>query len=748
MFDTLITLALRQRAFIIIIALALLGYGLYAVNQISIEAFPDVQDVQVQVVTQAIGQAPEEVERTVSLPIEREMSGVPGMTQLRSVSITGLSVVTLTFNDKTADYFARQQVLERLQTVNLPPGIQPVLAPLTTAVGEIYRYVLEAPPNAEREEIRAIQDWTVRPALRMVPGIADVVSFGGAIREMQVQINPELLRKYAISLDDVTQALTGASVNGSGGLMRRGDEALVVRTLGLFNNLDDVRDVVIVARDGKPVRISDVAEVINGARPRSGIVAFNDRDDVVEGIVQMTKGGNAAKIVEALKLKVDEVNARLPEGYRLKPIYQRTELIGHTVATVGENLLVGAVLVTAILLGFLRNLRAAIIVAAVIPLSLLFAFILMHAMGVSANLISLGAVDFGVIIDSAVVMVEALMVRLAVDAHTEHHGIVSPVGRRIHALKQTCVELGSPIMFSKAIIIVAFLPIFTFQRVEGRIFTPVALTLSFALLGGLILTLTLVPTLLSYALNKQDMAEKESPWLHALQHRYRALLIKLQARRRATVIGSGACLVVALALAPLLGSEFLPKLDEGNIWLTIGLPQSSGLSNTKSIEQKVRATLLEYPEVKAVITHVGRPDDGTDPKGPNNIEILVDLKPHDEWRFATKDALVDSMSGKLAAIPGLPTNFSQVIQDSVEESLSGAKGEIAVKVFGPSLDVLEAKGRQIATVLNRIQENAMRGGQEGRSATGRAVRSRELKGIAQDLEFNGSLWKLAEEVAA
>ena len=705
MFDNLITAVLRQRAFVIIAALVLLGYGLYAFNQITIEAFPDVQDVQVQVVTQATGQAPEEVERTVTLPIEREMSGVPGLTQLRSVSITGLSVVTLTFNEKTADYFARQQVLERLQTVALPAGMQPVLAPLTTAVGEIYRYVLEAPPAAAQEEVRAVQDWTVRPALRMVPGIADVVSFGGAIREMQVRIDPNLLRKYAVSLDEVSQALAGSSANGSGGLLRRGDEALVVRTLGLFTNLDDVRDVVIVARDGKPVRIGDVAEVIAGARPRTGIVAFNDRDDVIEGIVQMTKGGNAAKIVEALRIKVDEVNARLPDGYRLRPIYQRSELIAHTVATVGENLLVGAILVTAILLAFLRNLRAAIIVAAVIPLSLMFAFILMHAMGVSANLISLGAVDFGVIIDSAVVMVEALMVRLAVDAHTEHHGITSPIGRRMHALKQTCVELGAPIMFSKAIIIVAFLPIFTFQRVEGRIFTPVALTLSFALLGGLLLTLTLVPTLLSYALNK-DMAEKESVWLHRLQTGYRALLVRLQLRRRATIAVSVLILAAALLLAPLLGSEFLPKLDEGNIWLTISLPQSSALSNTKEIERKVRAVLSSYPEVKAVITHVGRPDDGTDPKGPNNIEILVDLKPHDEWRFATKDALVDSMSAKLATIPGLPTNFSQVIQDSVEESLSGAKGEIAVKVFGPNLEMLETKGRQIASVLDRIQGSA------------------------------------------
>ena len=703
MFDTLITLALRQRIFVILAAVLVLGYGIYAVNQISIEAFPDVQDVQVQVVTQAPGQAPEEVERTISLPIEREMSGVPGMTQLRSVSITGLSVVTLTFNEKTADYFARQQVLERLQQVSLPPGSQPTLAPLTTAVGEIYRYVLEAPPTASREDIRAVQDWTIRPALRMVPGIAEVVSFGGAIREVQVRIDPDRLRRYSVSLAEVGQALAAASGNGSGGLMRRGDEALVVRTLGLFQSLDDVRDVVVVARDGKPVRVSDVAEVENGFRPRSGIVAFDQHDDVVEGIVQMTKGGNAAKIVEALRLKVDDVNAHLPEGYRIRPIYQRTELIGHTVATVGENLLVGAGLVTAILLIFLRNLRAAVIVAAIIPLSLLFAFILMHAMGVSANLISLGAVDFGVIIDSAVVMVEALMVRLAADAHAEHHGIASPVGRRLHALKQTCVELGSPIMFSKAIIIVAFLPIFTFQRVEGRIFTPVALTLSFALLGGLILTLTLVPTLLSYALNKQDMAEKESPWLHRLQHRYRALLVKLQARRRATVIGSGACLVVALALAPLLGSEFLPKLDEGNIWLTIGLPQSSGLTNTKSIEQKVRATLLEYPEVKAVITHVGRPDDGTDPKGPNNIEVLVDLKPHGEWRKGVnKPALIEEMRATLSEIPGVAFNFAQPIRDSVEESTSGARGQVVLKLFGPDIPTLRGILEQTLGLVKNI----------------------------------------------
>lgn len=700
-FDRFFTAVLHQRMFAVIMSLALLGYGLYSFSQITIEAFPDVQDVQVQVVTQAPGLAPEEVERAITLPIEREMSGVPRMTQLRSVSITGLSVITLTFADKTEDYFARQQVLEKLQTVALPPGVMPTLAPLTTAVGEIYRYVLEAPPNTELPEIRALQDWTIRPALRMVPGIAEVVSFGGAVREIQVKVNPDMLRKYALTLDELRQALANNSANAGAGIMRRGDEALVVRSIGLFASLNDVRDVVITAREGRPIRVGDVATVGEGQRPRSGIVSHNKNDDVVEGIVQMTKGGNAAKIVGQLKEKIEIVNGQLPPGFKIVPIYERTELINHTLFTVGENLIVGALLVTAILLIFLRNLLAAVIVAAVIPLSLMFAFILMHAMGVSANLISLGAVDFGVIIDSAVVMVEALMVKLAVDASTPHPGGGSVLNRRMHQLKYTCIELGEPILFSKAIIIVAFLPIFTFQRVEGRIFTPVALTLSFALLGGLILTLTLVPSLLSFAMRK-NMAEKESPWLHRLQERYREFLLKAMNRGKQVLGASLAALALSLGLAPLLGSEFLPKLDEGNIWLTIALPQSAALETTKGVEQQVRAILMGFAEVKAIIPSVGRPDDGTDPKGPNNIEILIDLKDKKEWQHADKDALVADMSAKLKVIPGLPTNFSQVIQDSVEESLSGAKGEIAVKIYGPDFQILESKATRVAEVLAGI----------------------------------------------
>ncbi len=702
MIDRLITFSLRQRVFVLVLTFALVAFGWVALQNLPIEAFPDVQDVQVQIVTQLPGLAPEEVERTVTLPIEREMSGVPRQTNLRSVSITGLSVVTLTFADGTDDYFARQQVLEKLGNVVLPTGIQPQLAPLSTAVGEVYRYVLDAPKDMQRSEVRAIQDWTVRPALRIVPGIADVVSFGGTIREYQARVDPYALKRYGITIDQVSQALQQNSANVGGGLMRRGDESLVIRGIGLFKGADDIARTIIASPGGKPIFVSDVAEVRIGERVRSGIVAFNDQDDVVQGIALMTKGQNAAKVVAALRAKVEEVNAKLPPGVKIVPTYQRTDLINHTVKTVVENLLMGAGLVIAILLIFLRNWKASLIVAAVIPLSLLFAFICMDARGVSANLISLGAVDFGIIIDSAVVLVEALMVRLAAglkDGNPQHHSY----SWRMHELKQTAVSLGHPILFSKGIIITAFLPIFTFQRVEGKIFTPVTYTLSFALLGAIILTLTLVPTLLSYAIRAEDMAEKHSAWMERLQNRYRAVLVRAQERWAAVLGGSLAALAVSLALVPVLGSEFLPKLDEGNIWLTIALPPSTGLSKTKEVEREVRAILRSYPEVNMVVTQVGRPDDGTDPKGPNNLEVLADLKPHGEWRFASKDDMVADMSARIRAIPGVPTNFSQVIQDNVEEALSGAKGEIVVKVFGQDLDILEDLSQRIVGVLSGIR---------------------------------------------
>ena len=702
MLERLVTFALSQRLFVIAATLVLIAAGSYAVLNLPIEAFPDVQDVQVNIVTQAPGQAPEEVERSISLPIEREMNGVPRMTQLRSVSITGLSIVTLTFADNTDDYFARQQVTEKLQNVTLPPGTQPSLAPLTTAVGEIYRYVFEAPPEMPLHEIRALQDWVVRPALRRVSGVADVVSFGGGVKEYQVRVDPARLRKYGISIDQVFQSLASNNANAGGGILRRGDEALVVRSLGLLSRVEDVARVTVAVRDGRPISVGDVALVEIGTRTRSGIVSFNERDDVVQGIVQMGKGQNAIKVSAALKEELASLAAKLPPGVRLVPIYDRVELVKHTVHTVGENLLVGAVLVVAILILFLRSWFAAAVVALVIPLSLLIAFVMMHSKGVAANLISLGAVDFGIIIDGAVVLVEALMVRLAVggEGKNQLHGTLE---WRMLTLKHTVVEMGHPIIFSKAIIILAFLPIFTFERVEGKIFSPMAYTLSFAILGAILLTLTLTPALTSFYLKRRNLAETHLHWMAILQERYR-WLIEWSARwRRQVVAGSLACLVLSLILVPSLGSEFLPKLDEGNIWLTVSLPPATNLAKTKEVEREVRRILLEYPEVKSVIAHVGRPDDGTDPKGPNNMEVLADLKPRSEWRFADKQALIADMSQKIRRIPGVPTNFSQVIEDNVQESISGVKGEIAVKIFGPDLDILEDKAQQVVDVLAGIR---------------------------------------------
>lgn len=702
MIDRLIVFAMTQRMFILLLVAALIGFGGYAINNLPIEAFPDVQDVQVRVISQMSGQAPEDLERTITLPIEREMAGVPNLVNVRSVTMTGLSIVTLTFSEGTNNYFARQQVTEKLSTVNLPAGVQPQLAPLSTAVGEVYRYTIDAPGLSDTE-IRTLQDWTIRPALRMTPGVADVVSFGGAIKEFHIEIDPLVLRKYQITLSQLSQAVNNGNSSAGGGLIKHGDESFVVRSAGLFATLDDIRKVVIIARQGQSITVGDVATVKEAERPRFGIVAFDKKDSIVEGIVSMTKGGNPSKINAALKERIVELQTKLPAGVKIVPLYDRTELVTLTVHTVVHNLIVGALLVFAVLVIFLSSWLAAFVVATVIPLSLLFAFILMNALGVSANLISLGAVDFGIIIDSAVVIVEALMVRLAMSSTQHEAHSRAGISERMHAVHRTLADMSRPVLFSKAIIILAFVPIFTFQRVEGKIFTPVALTLTFALIGAVLLTFTLLPTLLAYVVRNRPLVEKHKPWLDNLQARYRTLVVWVMGHARKAMLLSIIPVVVAFALATRMGSEFMPKLDEGNIWLSITLPTSSSLEHTKDVERLVRAKLLAYPEVSRLISHVGRPDDGSDPKGPNNLESLIDLKPRDQWRFANKEALISSMSKDLSAIPGIMTNFSQVIQDNVEESLSGFRGEIVAKISGASLEILEEKAAEIVAVIEHIR---------------------------------------------
>ena len=715
MLRQLVNFAVSQRAFIILAFAIMSVVGLRALNDLPIEAFPDVQDVQVQVITQVPGKAPEEVERSVTLPIEREMSGVPRVTQQRSVSITGLSVVTLIFSDGTQDRFARSQVLEKLQGVSLPAGVTPTLAPLTTAVGEIFRYVIEAPVTMPLNEIRAVQDWIVRPALRRVPGVADVTSFGGTVKEIQVNADPILMRRYGVTLNQLAETLSANNDSTGGGILRRGNEGLVLRSTGLYRSIEDIQSTVIRSQNGRAVLVGDVAQVGIGDHPPSGSVSValrtvngqvSQHEGVVEGIVMMTKGENQANVAESLREKIEWLNSQehLPKGVSLKPLYDRTELISHTVNTVTHNLILGALLVVGVLVIFLRNWKVSLIVASLIPLTLLFVFIMMDLFKVSANLISLGAVDFGIIIDSAVVVVEALMVKMTLQTgpEFEHLGHNRPVWR-LNALKNTVSTLASPILYSKAIIILAFIPIFTFQRVEGKIFTPVALTLSCALLGAIILTLTYVPTLLAFMADKGPLLEPHLAWMARLQNRYREKLEALLTTPRKIYVRTGGALLASLCLLPIVGTEFLPKLDEGNIWLTIMMPPSTHLEQTRDVERSVREYMISYPEARKVITHVGRPDEGTDPKGPNNIEVLVDLAPRDEWRFTTKEALVRNMSDGLNAMPGVPTNFSQVIQDNVEESLSGVKGEIAVKIYGPDLNILQEKANHVAGILAGIQ---------------------------------------------
>jgi cobalt-zinc-cadmium resistance protein CzcA len=710
MIERLARFVTDNRIFVVIMVIALIIVGGRAVTTLPIEAFPDVQDVQVVVISQQQGQAPEEVERAISLPVERALAGTPGVTDIRSVSLTGLSVVTLIFADGTDDYFARSQVLEKLRDAELPSGVIPSLAPLSTAVGEVYRYVLDKPADMPLYEARAIQDFVVRPALRMVPGVADVTSFGGSIKQYQILVRPDLLKRYAITLADIQAAVGNANSNVGGGIIPRGDESVVVRGVGLYSGIADVANTLVKAKDGNTVRVGDLGQVVIGTPERSGMVAIDRADDVSEGIVTMVKRQNAALVVEGVKATVDDLNAQFRldakrSGHtpiQIRPTYQRTKLIDRTVETVAENLVVGASLVTALLLIFLRNWRAAVAVAAIIPLALLAAFAGLNEVSVPANLISMGAVDFGIIIDSAVVLVEALMVALAVEA--AKHGGQPDQYRRRQVLRNTVTGLAKPILFSKAIIIMAFVPIFTFQRVEGKMFSPVALTLTFALAAALVLTLSFLPAVLSFLVDRYDMAERHIAWMDWLRDRYRGAINAARPRDKMVFIVSLVALLITGALVPRLGSEFLPKLDEGNIWLTIQLAPSASIETTRKVEGRVRNIMLSYPEVHQVSSETGRPDDGTDPKGPSSLQMLIDLKPRSEWRpqFPSKAALEDDMRKKIAVMPGVPTNFSQAIEDSVEESLSGVKGEISVKIFGNDLAVLEELADSTARVIAAV----------------------------------------------
>ena len=689
--------ALHQPLYIVLGLLLFIGAGIAAFRSLPIEAFPDVTDTQVTIITLFPGRAPEEVEKQVTIPLEIALSGVPNSIRMFSHTQFGLSFIVVTFDEKPSLFMARQLVEERLRGLDLPPGVEPELAPPATATGEIFRYRLDA-PGMKPSELRAIQDWTVLRQLKQVPGIADVVSLGGPIR--QYEVNPDLakLRDYKITIGQLYGALQRANANAGGGSVAQGRQQFLIRSIGRLRSSADIGEVVIAENNGTPLRVRDVAQVVESRVPAQGIVGYtdadSDQDDVVSGIVLLRKDENPSLVLDALKAKVDKLNGGgLPVGVQLIPYYDRSWLIGKTLKTVYSNLLEGAALVMLVLYIFLADLRAAGIVATVIPLALLGTFIGLSLVGIPANLLSLGAMDFGIIVDGAVIVIENIFRRLGEASKLEDH---RPRVRTIH---EAVIEVGRPTVFSMIIIIVAHLPIFTMQRHEGKIFAPMAYSVVAALITSLILSLTLVPFLSKIAF-RNHVPHEETKLMHRLHNLYEPMLAWVLANTRKVLGAALLALAITAALVPKLGTEFLPELNEGSIWINITLPTSVSVDEARGELRKLRRVIADFPEVKAVISKGGRPEDGTDPKNINMTEMLVDLKPDSAWRKGmTKEQLVRDMEDKLNDMPGIEPTFSQPVRDQILESISQIDGQIVIKLFGDDMATLRAEGRQI---LDRI----------------------------------------------
>jgi len=707
-FRKLTAYALRNRA-VVLAALALAAMaGFFAFRRLPVEAYPDVTNVQIQVITLFPGHAAEEVEQLVTIPVENEMNGIPKRASMRSISLFGLSVVTIVFEDDADRAYVRNQAFERLQAVTFPPGAQPALSPDSTPVGEIYRYTLQAPAGFSLLELKSLEDWVVERKLRTVPGVVDVVGFGGPTKQYQVLVDPLKLKSYGVSLRQVLDALRNGNRNAGGAYIEHGNEMYVVRGLGMVRSLEDVGAIAVTARNGTPISIRDVGRVEPGAALRLGRVGEltpgpgqHDMDDVVQGIVLLRKGENALDVLQNVRAKVAEINREdLPSGVRLVPHYDRTELIDRTLHTVRRNMAEGIGLVLLVLILFLGlgNWRTALIVASVVPLSLLGAFLLLDLRGIPANLISMGAIDFGIIVDSAVVVAENLLRIL------EERG--DKVRSLSAAIVQSVSEMGKPILFSKAILLTAFVPLYTMQRVEGKIFRPMALTLTFALIAGTLLAVVAVPTLLSFALAGRKPGHRS--WLvERLQRVYDPALAAALRHRRAVLAGAGLALAGGAVVATLLDTEFLPKLDEGSLWVRVVMPESISPTEADRITQQVRKSLAGFPEVRKVVSQLGRPDDGTDVNGFDTAEIFVDLKPREEWTTAAdREGLSAAIRRKLGTIPGIELTVSQVIEDNVNEAVSGIKSELSVKIFGHDPTVLQSLSDQVAAVLKSVPGTA------------------------------------------
>lgn len=699
--DNIITFSLRNKFFIFFCTTIAVIAGIISFMHTPVDAFPDVTNTKVTIITQWPGRSAEEIEKFITIPIEIAMNPVQKKTDIRSTTLFGLSVINVMFDDNVDDFYARQQVYNLLNDADLPEGITPEVQPLYGPTGEIFRYTLRSDKRSVRE-LKTLQDWVIERKLRAVQGVADIVSFGGEIKTFEVSVNPNQLTNYGITTLELYDAIAKSNINVGGDVITKSSQAYVVRGIGLINDTKEIENIVVKNMNGTPILVKHLADVHESNLPRLGQVGRMEEDDVVQGIVVMRKGENPGEVIAALKEKIADIQQNaLPRDVKIVSFYDREDLVNLAVHTVTKNLIEGILLVTFIVLIFMADWRTTLIVSIIIPLALLFAFICLRAMGMSANLLSMGAIDFGIIIDGAVVMVEGLFV--ALDKKAKEVGMPAfNVMSKMGIIRHTAKDRAKAVFFSKLIIITALVPIFSFQKVEGKMFSPLAFTLGFALLGALIFTLTLVPVLSSMLL-KKNVREKHNPFLAWVNRVSIGIFDRCHTHKKMTIGIASFIAAVGLWSFTLLGSEFLPQLNEGSIYIRATLPQSISLDESVKLANQMRRLIASYPEVRQVLSQTGRPNDGTDATGFYNIEFHVDIYPEKEWKSKfTKAQLIDKMQERLEIYPGVDFNFSQPITDNVEEAASGVKGSIAVKVFGKDLYESEKKAVEVYKVLQTV----------------------------------------------
>jgi cobalt-zinc-cadmium resistance protein CzcA len=704
MIESLIRSALQQRIVVVVLALAMMVAGLFAVNKLSVDAFPDVTNVQVQIATQATGRSPEEVERFITVPLEMSMTGLPGLTEMRSLNKNGLSLITLVFTDDTDVFFSRQLVMERLMEVmeRMPEGVTPVLGPVSTGLGEVYQYTLDKPADGKQElsvselmERRAVQDWVVRPLLRGIPGVAEINSQGGYVKQYQALVNPDRMNHYGVKLHDVYQALARNNANSGGGILPHYAEQYLIRGVGLVKSLEDIRRIVIKEQNGTPVYMRDVAEVQLGHEVRVGALLKNGETESVGGIVMMMRGGNAKEVVSRIKERVKEINDKgmLPGGLQIVPFYDRSELVDAALSTVTKVLIEGIFLVIIVLFLFLGDVRSSLIVVGTLILTPLITFMAMNYYGISANLMSLGglAIAIGLMVDGSVVVVE----------NTFHHLGHRKDESKIRVVFEAAAEVATPVLFGVGIIILVFLPLMTLQGMEGKMFAPLAYTIAIALFVSLVLSLTLTPAMCSFIL--KGGSGEDTRLIQAMKRPYLRLLDASVSNPKKTVGIAGAVFVGTLMLFPLLGTAFIPEMKEGSIVPSIIRTPNISLEESIKLEQEALASIAKVDGVRGVVSGVGRGESPADPQGQNESTPIVSLKPRDEWPEGwNQDSIADAIRDKIKHIPGIQVVMSQPIAARVAELVTGVRSDVAVKVFGSDIGVLKAKADEIARVAGTI----------------------------------------------